>query len=79
MRAASAAGPDPRLHPAEPRRPRSDAGIGRRGAPHLAAIAARWGFTSPAHFSQVFRGTCGLSPRRFRRRSMRGHPGVHPD
>lgn len=40
--------------------------------PHLAtrpinAIAARWGFASPAHFSQAFRNTYGLSPRQFRR------------
>jgi AraC-like DNA-binding protein len=31
------------------------------------AVAARWGFTSPAHFSQAFRSTYGLSPRQFRR------------
>ncbi|MFI0444498.1 helix-turn-helix domain-containing protein [Actinomadura sp. 6N118] len=30
------------------------------------AIAARWGFTSPAHFSQAFRTAYGLSPRQFR-------------
>ncbi|GAA2278471.1 helix-turn-helix domain-containing protein [Nonomuraea roseoviolacea subsp. roseoviolacea] len=40
--------------------------------PHLAghpinAIAARWGFTSPAHFSQVFRSAYGMSPSEFRR------------
>ncbi|GAB2818652.1 helix-turn-helix transcriptional regulator [Streptomyces daliensis] len=29
-------------------------------------IAARWGFTNAAHFSQVFRGAYGLSPRQFR-------------
>jgi AraC-like DNA-binding protein len=33
----------------------------------ISAIAGRWGFTSPAHFSQVFRGTYGLSPSKFRR------------
>ncbi|WP_328498633.1 helix-turn-helix domain-containing protein [Streptomyces sp. NBC_00414] len=33
------------------------------------AIAARWGFTSPAHFSQAFRSAHGLSPRQFRRQS----------
>jgi AraC-like DNA-binding protein len=31
------------------------------------AIAARWGYTSPAHFSQAFRRAYGLSPRQFRR------------
>ncbi|MET8142711.1 helix-turn-helix transcriptional regulator [Sphaerisporangium sp. NPDC005288] len=35
------------------------------------AIAARWGFTSPAHFSQAFRSAYGLSPRDFRWRSTR--------
>ncbi|MEU1722533.1 helix-turn-helix domain-containing protein [Nonomuraea sp. NPDC005692] len=44
--------------------------------PHLAgypihAIAARWGFTSPAHFSQAFRGAYGLSPSEFRRQCAR--------
>jgi AraC-like DNA-binding protein len=42
--------------------------------PHLAArpinaIAARWGFTNSAHFSQAFRGAYGISPREFRRQS----------
>jgi AraC-like DNA-binding protein len=30
------------------------------------AIAARWGFTNPAHFSQTFRSAYGLSPRQVR-------------
>ncbi|MGW0761545.1 AraC-like ligand-binding domain-containing protein [Streptomyces sp. NPDC002814] len=30
------------------------------------AIAARWGFTSPVHFSQAFRSAHGLSPSQFR-------------
>jgi AraC-like DNA-binding protein len=39
--------------------------------PYLAAIpinaiASRWGFTSPAHFSQAFRSAYGVSPREFR-------------
>ncbi|SPL95978.1 Transcriptional regulator, AraC family [[Actinomadura] parvosata subsp. kistnae] len=38
------------------------------------AIAARWGFTSPAHFSQAFRDAYGLSPRQFRRDSGTVHP-----
>lgn len=42
--------------------------------PHLAArpinvIAARWGFTSAAHFSQAFRSAYGLSPREFRQQA----------
>jgi AraC-like DNA-binding protein len=32
------------------------------------AIAARWGFTSAAHFSRVFRGANGVTPQDFRRR-----------
>lgn len=30
------------------------------------AIAARWGFTSPAHFSQAFRNVYGMSPSQYR-------------
>ncbi|NGO12563.1 helix-turn-helix domain-containing protein [Streptomyces sp. HC44] len=37
------------------------------------AIAARWGFTSPAHFSQTFRSAHGLSPRQYRRQSATVH------
>ncbi|MFE0449729.1 helix-turn-helix domain-containing protein [Streptomyces sp. NPDC058914] len=33
------------------------------------AIAARWGFTDPAHFSRAFRTAYGLSPREHRRLS----------
>jgi AraC-like DNA-binding protein len=32
----------------------------------ISAIAARWGFTSPAQFSQAFRTAYGLSPSEFR-------------
>lgn len=35
----------------------------------IRAIAARWGFTSPAHFSRAFRGAYALSPLQFRRQS----------
>ncbi len=34
----------------------------------ISAIATRWGFGSPAHFSHVFRDAYGLSPREFRQR-----------
>ncbi|MFI7132105.1 helix-turn-helix transcriptional regulator [Nonomuraea sp. NPDC050153] len=34
------------------------------------AIAARWGFTSAAHFSQAFRSAYGLSPRQFRQQCV---------
>ncbi|BCL12440.1 helix-turn-helix domain-containing protein [Micromonospora sagamiensis] len=39
----------------------------------IQAIAARWGFSSPAHFSQAFRSAYGLSPRQFRRQTTRVH------
>ncbi|MFI0451761.1 helix-turn-helix domain-containing protein [Actinomadura sp. 6N118] len=47
--------------------------------PHLAAspinaIAARWGFASPAHFSQAFRSAYGLSPRQFRQQCATVRP-----
>ncbi|TDE47920.1 helix-turn-helix domain-containing protein [Nonomuraea mesophila] len=38
-------------------------------------IAARWGFASPARFSQVFRSAYGLSPAQFRRECLTVHAG----
>jgi AraC-like DNA-binding protein len=38
----------------------------RLAARPINATAARWGFTSHAHFSQAFRNAYGLSPRQFR-------------
>ncbi len=29
----------------------------------VAAVAQRWGFVSPAHFSRAFRAFYGMSPR----------------
>ncbi|MGW6010028.1 AraC-like ligand-binding domain-containing protein [Streptomyces sp. NPDC055210] len=46
---------------------RRDLADARLATRPIGAIAARWGFASPAHFSQVFRGSYGLSPREFRR------------
>jgi AraC-like DNA-binding protein len=37
-----------------------------RTAPTVSAIAQRWGFVNPTHFSRVFRGAYGLSPREWR-------------
>ncbi|MEV0222182.1 helix-turn-helix domain-containing protein [Streptomyces sp. NPDC050704] len=37
----------------------------------IRAIAARWGFARPAHFSQAFRSAYGISPRDFRRQCAR--------
>jgi AraC-like DNA-binding protein len=33
-------------------------------------IAFRWGFSSQAHFSRMFRADTGCSPREFRQRSL---------
>jgi AraC-like DNA-binding protein len=54
---------------------RRDLADPRLDARPINAIAARWGFTNPAHFSQVFRKTYGLSPRQFRQQ----HAPVHAD
>lgn len=38
----------------------------------VASIAARWGFSSAAHFSQVFRGAHGIPPGEYRLRTQAG-------
>ncbi|MFI9833263.1 helix-turn-helix domain-containing protein [Streptomyces sp. NPDC051913] len=38
----------------------------------IAAVAARWGFVSPAHFSHTFRKAYGMSPAQYR---AQGHGG----
>ncbi|MEV0387378.1 helix-turn-helix domain-containing protein [Nonomuraea sp. NPDC050643] len=48
---------------------RRDLADPRLAAHPIHAIAARWGFTGHAHFSQAFRGAYGLSPRQFRHQS----------
>jgi AraC-like DNA-binding protein len=40
--------------------------LGGEPAPPVAAVAQRWGFNSPAHFSRVFRSVYGLPPRDWR-------------
>ncbi|GAA4839051.1 helix-turn-helix domain-containing protein [Kitasatospora terrestris] len=42
--------------------------LGRRGrtAPAVSAVAQRWGFVNPAHFSRAFRAAYGVSPREWR-------------
>lgn len=42
------------------------------GGPTVAAVAHRFGFTSPAHFSRVFRAAYGMSPRDWRAKASRG-------
>nr|WP_323378317.1 helix-turn-helix domain-containing protein [Streptomyces smaragdinus] len=42
--------------------------LARRGrtTPTVSAVAQRWGFVNPAHFSRVFRAAYGVSPREWR-------------
>ncbi|WP_225802581.1 helix-turn-helix domain-containing protein [Streptomyces sp. NK15101] len=42
--------------------------LARRGrtAPTVSAVAQRWGFVNPAHFSRTFRAAYGVSPREWR-------------
>ncbi|MCX4767212.1 helix-turn-helix domain-containing protein [Streptomyces sp. NBC_01275] len=42
--------------------------LARRGrtTPTVSAVAQRWGFVSPSHFSRTFRAAYGLSPREWR-------------
>ena len=49
------------------RRDLADPALASRPA---AAIAARWGFTHPGHFSRVFKATYGLTPGEYRRSSL---------
>ncbi|MGW2896743.1 AraC-like ligand-binding domain-containing protein [Streptomyces sp. NPDC001212] len=37
------------------------------------AVAARWGFTSPAHFSRAFRAAYDMSPREYRHAAVTGY------
>ncbi|MER5464658.1 helix-turn-helix domain-containing protein [Streptomyces sp. NPDC002668] len=45
---------------------RRELGRPSRNSPSVAAVAHRWGFLSPAHFSRVFRAAYGMSPRAWR-------------
>lgn len=44
----------------------------RRGrtAPTVSAVAQRWGFVNPAHFSRAFRAAYGVPPREWRARGL---------
>ncbi|OPC77189.1 hypothetical protein B4N89_42335 [Embleya scabrispora] len=52
--------------------------LARRGrsSPTVAAVAQRWGFVSPAHFSRAFRAMYGVSPTEWRDRGQGPHPAV---
>lgn len=41
-------------------------------APSVAAVAHRWGFTSPSHFSRVFRLAYGTTPREWQATARKG-------
>nr|BFD81199.1 helix-turn-helix domain-containing protein [Streptomyces sp. Xyl84] len=51
---------------------------GGRAAPAVAAVAHRWGFVNPAHFSRVFRGMYGHTPSEWRRLATSGTPPQDP-
>ncbi len=59
------------------RRDLEDPALAQRGA---AAIARRWGFTDPAHFSKVFKASFGEPPGAYRRCVSPGGrpPGIPP-
>ncbi|MFJ4790835.1 helix-turn-helix domain-containing protein [Streptomyces sp. NPDC088794] len=52
---------------------RRDLADPRLAALPIHAIAARWGFTRPAHFSQAFRHAYGVTPRQCREQSATVH------
>ncbi|MGP4087375.1 AraC-like ligand-binding domain-containing protein [Streptomyces sp. KR55] len=54
--------------------------LARRGrtAPTVSAVAQRWGFVNPAHFSRAFRAAYGVSPREWRKRTAQDDVGRSP-
>ncbi|MDK1347680.1 helix-turn-helix domain-containing protein [Streptomyces sp. 378] len=57
---------------------RRELGRPRRTRPAVAAVAQRWGFVSPAHFSRAFRAFYGMSPREWQNLADEtggGYPG----
>ncbi|WP_063752964.1 helix-turn-helix domain-containing protein [Streptomyces sp. NRRL S-350] len=56
--------------------------LARRGrtAPTVSAVAQRWGFVNPAHFSRTFRAAYGVPPREWRalRTDDAGRPAAEP-
>ncbi|CAM5647432.1 helix-turn-helix domain-containing protein [Streptomyces tanashiensis] len=54
--------------------------LARRGrtAPTVSAVAQRWGFVNPAHFSRAFRAAYGVSPREWRSLRTSQDAPAHP-
>jgi AraC-like DNA-binding protein len=52
---------------------RRDLADPRMAAHTITAIAARWGFDSPTHFSRTFRSAYGLAPHQFRQQAITVH------
>ncbi|MFI6123350.1 helix-turn-helix domain-containing protein [Streptomyces sp. NPDC051064] len=50
-----------------------------RTMPTVSAVAQRWGFVNPAHFSRVFRGAYGLSPREWRALGLESGATMHAE
>ncbi|MEU6313595.1 helix-turn-helix domain-containing protein [Streptomyces sp. NPDC047014] len=50
--------------------------LARGSAPAVSAVAQRWGFVSPSHFSRAFRAAYGMSPREWQAYSRSG--GARP-
>jgi AraC-like DNA-binding protein len=50
--------------------------LARRGraSPTISAVALRWGFQSPAHFSRAFKELFGMAPRQWRSGENRSRP-----
>ncbi|MFH9012175.1 helix-turn-helix domain-containing protein [Streptomyces sp. NPDC017943] len=46
------------------------------GEQSVAAVARRWGFVSPSHFSRAFRAAYGVTPREWQRRGSAGTDGA---
>lgn len=44
-----------------------------RTEPSVSAVAQRWGFVNPTHFSRAFRTAYGMSPREWRSRTRSAH------
>ncbi|MDI2131259.1 helix-turn-helix domain-containing protein [Yinghuangia seranimata] len=51
------------IHRERLERCRRDLARPSRSAPAVSAVAQRWGFVNPSHFSRVFRAAYGVSPR----------------